>query len=104
VAIFDRALSSAEVATVYQTGDGGGSLIDNPDPNPGNDPLPSLTDVGIQESGAFGVTLPEGVTGDVEYSTDLDIWEVIATGVTGAFEETDATRMAAPEGYYRAKQ
>lgn len=104
VAIFDRALSSAEVASVYQTGDGGGSLIEGDDPGNGGDSLPSLTSVGILDSGAFGVTLPNGVTGDVEYSTDLTVWEVIATGVTGAFEETDAGRKAEPEGYYRAKQ
>lgn len=67
-------------------------------------PLPSLTDVGIQASGTFGVTLPEGVTGNVEYSTDLKAWEAIATGVTGTFEESDANRIAAPKGYYRAKQ
>ena len=105
VAIFDRALSPAEVASVYQTGDGGGSLIDSPDPGNGGDDLSAgLSNVGLQASGAFGVTLPVGVTADVEYSTDLTVWDVIATGVTGAFEETDAGRMAVPAGYYRAKQ
>ncbi len=66
--------------------------------------LPGLTDVRMQSNSAFGFTLPEGVTGGVEYSTDLRAWKVIATGVTGPFEETNADRLAAPEGYYRAKQ
>jgi hypothetical protein len=66
--------------------------------------LPSLTNVGIQASGAFGITLPNGVTADIEYSTDLVNWEVIAPDVSGALEETDADRIAAPSGFYRAKQ
>ncbi len=70
----------------------------------GGERLASLENVGIQASGAFGVSLPEGVTADIEYSTDLINWEVIATGISGAVEETDADRMAAPAGFYRAKQ
>lgn len=69
-----------------------------------SDPLPSLTKVGIQANGVFGMTLPEDVTGDVEYSSDLKTWEAIATDVTGAFEESNANRNTAPAGYYRAKQ
>ncbi len=68
------------------------------------DARPGLTDVGLQPNGVFGLTLPQGVTGDVEYSTDLKTWEAIAIGVMGAFEESDANRIAAPEGYYRTKQ
>lgn len=103
VAIFDRALSPAEVVSVFLTGDNGGSLMDaNPDPGP--DLSQGLTHVGLQDSGAFGVTLPEEVTADIEYSTDLHVWEIIATGVTGSFEDTDADRMAALAGYYRANR
>ena len=66
--------------------------------------LSPLENVGFNDSNAFSVTLPNGVTADIEYSTDLINWEVIAPGVTGTVSETDATRMDAPAGYYRAKQ
>jgi hypothetical protein len=64
------------------------------------------TDVGFGVDGAsaFGITLPDGQTGNIEYSTDLIDWELIATDVSGRVEETDATRAAAPSGYYRVRQ
>jgi hypothetical protein len=63
-----------------------------------------LEGVGITENGVFGLTISDGGTADIEYSTDLENWEVIAPGVSGALEETDADRIAAPAGFYRAKQ
>ncbi len=63
-----------------------------------------LEAVGIGEGGGFTVTIPAGITVDVEYSTDLVQWEVIATGATGTLEETDPDRLAGPAGYYRAKR
>ncbi len=76
--------------------EGGGGPVD-----PG-DGVPPLENVGFTENGVFGITIPDGRTADIEYSTDLENWEVIATDVTGDVEETDAGRIAAPEGYYRA--
>ena len=66
-----------------------------------------LQDVVLAADGADGgmsFTLPEGVTADIEYSTDLVTWEVISAGATGNFVETDADRAAAAGGYYRARQ
>jgi len=66
-----------------------------------------LQDVVLAADGADGgmsFTLPEGVTADIEYSTDLVTWEVISAGATGNFAETDADRAAAAGGYYRARQ
>ncbi|MFT4637923.1 MAG: hypothetical protein ACI8T1_001238 [Verrucomicrobiales bacterium] len=83
-------------------GDGGGG--GGGDGGEVDDLLPSLENVGFDAAGAFGVTIPEGITADIEYSTDLQNWQVIATEVTGTVNETDAGRMAAPAGYYRAKQ
>lgn len=106
VAIFDRALSTAEVTDVYNRGLNGQALNeggDGVDPGPGPG-LPELQNVGITANGVFGVTIPDGVTANIEYSTDLMNWDVIATGVTGAIEETDAGRIAAPGGFYRAVQ
>ncbi len=100
VAIFNRALSADEVTDVYNRGLNGQALT-GPVEGPG--PHLILTNVGIQASGAFGITIPNGATADIEYSTDLLNWEVIATGVSGAIEETDADRLAAPAGFYRAR-
>lgn len=83
-------------------GDGGGG---------DDDRFASLSDVlfvvpdgGAAGEGAIRFSLPDGVSADIEYSTDLMVWEVIANGVTGEFEESDAARTGDPEGYYRARQ
>lgn len=52
----------------------------------------------------FSFSLTEGVTADIEYSTDLVAWDVIASGVSSAYEDTDAGRLGEPSGYYRAVQ
>ena len=49
-----------------------------------------------------GFAIPDGTMFDVEFSMDLDAWEVIATDQTGVYTDTDAVRAALPEGYYRA--
>ena len=61
-----------------------------------------LGSVFISDGGNVAFDLPEGVTADIEYSIDLIGWEVIATGVTGSYEDTDAARGALDVGYYRA--
>ena len=100
-AIWDIALSGDELLSLFEgretplTLDPGG--IVNP---PG--PLPPLGDVTLGENGGIRFTLPAGLTGDIEYSLDLIEWEVIASDVSGVFEETDPGRIAEPEGYYRA--
>ena len=103
VAVFGRALSEEEVTEVYTRGLNDQSLgTVGIDPNPA-EPSAVLSGVGFDANGVFGFDLPENATGDIEYSTDLENWEVIATGIEGIFEEADATRREAPAGYYRAK-
>lgn len=106
VAIFNRALSPAEVTDVYNrglngqaltSGDGGGGPVD-----PGEGERPVLQEVGFTANGVFGVTVPDGLSVTIEYSTDLENWTPIGADLTGAVEETDAGRIAAPAGYYRA--
>ena len=92
-ATYNTALSAGDVA----------GLAGSPFP-PGREPLPPLMSVGIDADGAFGLTLPAGVTADVEYSTDLIMWETIANGISGAYSDPDATRAGNPAGFYRAKQ
>ncbi len=103
VAIFDRALSEAEVIEVYTRGLNDQSLgTVGGDPEPA-EPQQVLSKIGFGVNGAFGFDLPDNVTGEIEYSTDLKNWEVIATGTVGGFDDTDATRAGEPAGYYRAK-
>ncbi len=80
----------------------GSGAIGGGDPDPGR--LPSLEDVGDNANGIFGFTVPNNLTVDIDYSTDLIQWETIATDVGGALEETDPARNNAPSGYYRAVQ
>ena len=61
-----------------------------------------LGDLGFGAGGGFRLSLPDGIMADIEYSTDLIHWEVIATGTAGIFEDVDAARIDAPAGYYRA--
>jgi hypothetical protein len=99
VRIFDSALSDEDILADFVAAAEGYGVAIGP-----VDPLPDLENVGITENGVFGVTIPDGVTADIEYSIDLLNWEVIAPGASGALEETDADRIAAPTGFYRAKQ
>ena len=100
VSIWDRPLTVADIAVLHRQGREGQALRSNGGGD-GED-LDSLEQVGLNANGDFRFTLPDGVTADIEYSNDLINWETIASGVTGALEETDATRRAAPAGYYRA--
>ena len=104
VQLYSRALTQEEARQLFEKP----GLPIGVDPDNmgggGEDPLTDLEDVGISEAGNFRVTVPSGVTAEIEYSLDLLMWEVIATDQNGTFEETDAERLAAPSGYYRAKR
>ena len=67
---------------------------------------PEPTDVPVigtvtKDAGTVSFSFPAGVTFDVEYSRDLESWDVIETDVTGIYEDADAARSAEPSGYYR---
>lgn len=49
----------------------------------------------------ISLSFPAGSTYDVEHSTDLQSWSVIASDITGPFEDTDAARAQGGGGYYR---
>ena len=104
--IYGRVLSDAEVAELQANPGqklGGG---DTPKPQPDTPFRTSLTDVSKSASGV-SVNSSLGVTDtyDVEYSENLESWEVIATGVTVApYEDTDAARTGKASGYYRVKE
>ncbi len=103
VAIFGRALSAADVTQVYALGlagepltsDGGGG-----NPGGGGDGTSEITGVSTTASG-IALSLPEGTTYDIEFSADLVTWSVIASDVTGSYEDTDAGRTGTAGGFYR---
>lgn len=86
-------------------------LNENPGSKLGQDEIippagdPMIGEVILTEDGiAFDLSGTEGGV-DVEYSIDLMNWEVIASGVTeDRYEDTDAARLANPQGYYRVGQ
>ncbi len=104
VALWSRPLTEAEVVMIAGSEVSLGELAGVSSGGGGGGERPfDLLDAGFNANGAFTVTIPDGVTADIEYSTNLVDWEVIASGVSGVLEETDAGRLAAPEGYYRAR-
>ena len=61
----------------------------------------TISNVVKNGGGAVSFGFPGGTTFAVEYSKDLTIWTEIATGVTGAYEDVDATRNGDAAGFYR---
>ncbi len=92
---YDRALGQVEVT----------ELLENPG-EPLRTEIPAgggATEItGVSRSAAgVSLALPEGTTYDIEYSLDLINWDSIASDVTGSYDDTDATRAAAANGFYR---
>lgn len=102
VAVFGRAISAEEVTEVYNRGLAGQALTSGGDGGGGGDRPSAISDVvSAGDGGTISFSFPEGTTFDVEYSTDLNTWSVIATDVSGNYADSDADRAAAPAGYYR---
>ncbi len=67
----------------------------------GQDPVVGeITGISISAEGV-ALSLPAGTTYDIEHSTDLETWTVIASDVNGTYEDKDAARANASVGYYR---
>ena len=62
--------------------------------------LPALSGVSRTADGVT-ISVPDGETYDIQYSTDLIDWETIAPGTTGTYEDTDAGRTGGGTGFYR---
>ncbi|MDB4468172.1 LamG domain-containing protein, partial [Verrucomicrobiales bacterium] len=102
ISIWSRALTAEEVqalskgATPLDVAAGSLDVVTS-------DGLPPLTSVNRTASGV-AISVPDGETYDIQYSTDLIEWESIAPGTTGAYEDTDAGRTGGASGYYRGIQ
>ncbi len=85
-------------------------LLDNPGEKlpsaapPVGPEAPVLGEVIQNADGSIGISILSGQSLRVEYSTDLLNWTEIATGQSGTYNDTDAARLANPEGYYRLSQ
>ncbi|MDA7614403.1 choice-of-anchor D domain-containing protein, partial [Verrucomicrobiales bacterium] len=96
VQVYNRVLNAGSVK----------ALFDNPgEVNTGSVGVPpaeggEITDVSRTAAGV-SLSLPDGTTFDIEYSTDLENWSNVATDVTGSYEDTDAGRTGNPAGFYR---
>ena len=64
--------------------------------------VPILSDVSFSGD-SFSLSVSGETPADIEYSENLENWEVIANSQTGAFADSDADRAGKSSGYYRAK-
>ncbi len=106
-AVFASALPEEAIVALAQGtrpdqlsgGDPGGG-----DPG-GNTDRPTIGSV-VAGPSSLGISFTgeAGKTYAIEYSPDLQTWSVIQSGLSGAitYEDTDASRIDSPEGYYRA--
>ncbi len=103
VRIYDGALTDAEIASAFAENaatfiEGGGG---------GGDTALVIGAVALAADGAiaFEIATEAGQDYNVEFSTDLENWAVVATingdGNPATFSDNDAGRVGAEEGYYR---
>ncbi len=104
VAIWNRALSADEASLLANSAVSLADLlaidIGGGNNGGGGEGPPEIGEV-TRTATAVGLSFPAGTTYTVQYSTDLVNWTDIAADVTGQYEDTDAGRVGAGEGYYR---
>ena len=99
VQVYNRALNADDIKALFDTpGSVLGGIEVPPDPGVGR--APEITGVSTTAAGV-SLSLPDGTTYDIEYSTDLENWSNVATDVTGSYDDTDAGRTGNPAGFYR---
>ncbi|MGY8690307.1 MAG: LamG-like jellyroll fold domain-containing protein, partial [Verrucomicrobiales bacterium] len=100
VALWDRALSEAEVGSVLQLGEAGQSLAGGGVISPPSDATNDL--VATRSADGVALSWTEGETATVQFSTDLINWQAIAENLSEkSYTDTDAGRVSAEQGYYR---
>ena len=64
---------------------------------------PSAPEIGsVNFTGdGLNLSLPAGTTYDIEFSSDLQTWTVIASEISGSYSDANAARIGGSEGYYR---
>ncbi|MDF1785954.1 MAG: choice-of-anchor D domain-containing protein [Verrucomicrobiales bacterium] len=96
VQVYSRAISAEEVADLFA--DPGSALVEDVVIVDPPTKAPEITEISVSAAGV-ALQLPAGTTFDIEYSTDLKEWTVIANDVTGDHLDTD--HIGESEGYYR---
>ncbi|MEM7383715.1 MAG: LamG-like jellyroll fold domain-containing protein [Verrucomicrobiota bacterium] len=88
--------------------DGRGKLIVGGELIPGEDLPPAMVPLALpglsRNEKGIRLSLPEGESLNVEFSTDLLEWETIGTGVSGTFFDTDTVRTAGKKGFFRVRR
>ena len=101
-AVYTLPVASTEV-TVSNTGVGG-NMISLVAVSAGVTPG-ILEPLQISRSSASVVLrVADGQTANLEYSLDLQQWAPVQSGVSGTYEDTDATRIGNAQGFYRGVQ
>lgn len=101
VAVFSVALDPSEIEALASGAKTPLNLREPDNGGGGGDVRPGTIGAVTKSAASVGLSFPAGTTFDVEYSTDLEVWTVIATDVTGDFEDTDAGRVSEAIGFYR---
>ncbi len=96
VAVWPRALIADEVVSLAN-----GTALPGPATEPVTpSPPPAISSLSFTENGTLLLSLPEGQSAEVQFSTDLVEWLTIGN-TTGSYEEMNADRLSSPKGYYR---
>lgn len=95
-ASYNTALSDEDIAVLADSPFVHGDPVDPPQEDP------VIAGVERGADGSLQLALPPGFSGAIEYSVDLQSWEVIATDVGESFTDDEGGRNALPIGFYRA--
>ena len=98
VQIYDRVLGADEIAMLFAEPGRPLPFENFVDPEPNTVPVIGMV---TKDAGSVSLGFPDGVTFDIEYSEDLVTWTVIATDVTGNFEDSETDRTSKTSGFYR---
>ena len=104
VALWDRALTQAEVVKVFELGHAGQGLGGRG--AVAGTPVFTALDVERKPDGMhLSWSAPAGGKATVQFSVDLITWEAIAENLSQTtFSDTDAERTSAEQGYYRLRR
>jgi hypothetical protein len=99
VAVWGLALTEADVVALAT-----GAAVPAPSTDPVEPtPLAPIASISFDADGNVLLSIPEGETAVIEFSTDLLNWETIGT-TTGPFQDNDADGNTSPSGYYRSSR
>ena len=94
VAVYNTALTETQIVGLVA------GILDSSTDGGTGEGAPDITGVSRSAAGV-SLALPQGTTYDIEFSLDLITWDTIASDVTGSYDDSDAGRAGAANGFYR---